>query len=527
LTEADVIIVGAGSAGCTLAWRLSGNPALRIQVIERGSKSSSLLLRMPAGVGKLVADPDHTMFYPVDSPGRNAPMMVPRGSTLGGSSAINGMIWVPGHPQDFDNWEAMGNRGWNSANMAKAYEALIWSGPGRPPAGRVPVALPGRRNALAEAWVGALGKMGVPRRDAIDRGGAEGAEYNLFNCWRSERWSTARTFLEPARLRGNVEVITETEVERIIFEGRRAVGVVGRRGGETVTFRCNRDVIVAANAYGSPRLLQISGIGPAQHARKCGIDVVADSPNVGANLQDHVPFAFQYRLVGRQGLNHQLRGWRLGLNALRYGLRRSGPLSVSPFWTGAGVDTTGAHGRADAYCYLLPMSMTIRDGKPALESQPGMMMGGYFLRPRSLGSVLINCPDPARPARITANSLSDPVDAAAGVRVFRYLRKLAAMPPLADMIAAETFPVHPPETDAEIADWIQQATNGGGHSVGTCRMGPRDTDVLDERLRVRAVEGLRVIDTSAIPCIPSCNTNAPTIALAWRAADLVLEDLAA
>ena len=524
-SEFDIIIVGAGSAGCALAYRLSENPGLRVLVLERGGEGDGLLFRMPAGLSKLIADPRYTAYFEVENPHRNAKMMVPRGAVLGGSSSINGMIWLHGHPEDYDEWEALGNPGWGWRDMAPIFERIVWRGKERPPEGRMPIALPPQRLALAEAWIEAFAALGVPRLDGLTRGNREGAEYNLLNCIRGERWSAARAFLAPARKRPNVCVETQFEVDRILFEGRRAVGVSGRKNGKQVIYRTRGEVILSANAYASPRLLQISGVGPATHLRDCGVPVVADSPDVGMKMQDHVPFHLQFSLCRQVSLNRQLQGWRLAWNGMRYLLSRSGPLSVSPFWAGGAVDTTGGHDRPDAYIFLAPMSFDMSSGTPVLDKSPGMMVGGYFLRPRSLGSVLIQSAAPSQPAKIEPNSLTHPEDAAASIRVFRNIRKLAAAAPLANLIASETMPTATVESDADVLAWIGRETAGGGHTVGTCRMGTDEAAVVDPRLRVRHVEGLRVVDTAVIPRITSCNTNAPTIALAWRAADIILEDI--
>jgi len=528
--EFDYVIVGAGSAGSVLAWRLSEDPKCRVLVVEGGSGDGKKLMNtMPAGAGKVTGDPRHMLFYPVVNPHTNAVQTWVRGQGLGGSSSVNGMIWVRGHPEDYDGWEAAGATGWGSREMAAAFSELElpasqWNFTNRALPGRLPVGRCEERFPLADAWIDAVMNLGVPRGDGLVRGNREGVDYSVFNIRNGERWSSARAFLHPAMRRKNVRVVRGFKASKVLIEGRRAVGVEGFVGDAVARYTARREVILSANAFNSPKLLMLSGIGPAEHLRRHGISVLVDSPDVGTNMQDHAPFVMQFRMSQPGGFNREVQGWRLPLNALRYVLSRSGPLAVSPFPTGAALRTSTEDPRPDAFVFLAPFSLRLDKMPPPLEKEPGFMIGGYALRPRSRGTVRLKSPDARELAEVSPNTLVDEYDLATSVRIFHKLRQIAGAPPLRGLVERELFPGPDLTDDAEAGQWIRRTIGGGGHTVGTCRMGGDERSVLDPRLRVRGVDGLRVIDCSSMPRITSANTNGPVTALAWRGAALVLQD---
>jgi choline dehydrogenase len=530
VSEFDYIIVGAGSAGCVLAERLSADPRNSVLLIEAGPADTSPLISMPKGFGKLLSDPRHAWFFPTEpeaSNGGRGEYWV-RGKMLGGSSSINGMVYMRGQPQDYDHWASLGLKRWGWSTVASYFKRMedhvLGADEVRGAGGPLKVSYSCKRYPLADATVDAAKALGVPVKDDINRPEQEGIAYLCATIRDGRRQSSAEAFLRPATRRKNLQVITDTTVHRVVFEGTRAVGVVAARGDTVTQFRARLEVILSAGALQSPRLLQLSGIGPADHLRALGIDVLVDSPDVGQNMREHRLLFIQNRLKKGGSLNGQFNGLPLALNVVRYMLDRSGVMATGSYDVGGFIRTDSSLDRPDAQVMMAPYSLDFSAGKHAFEPFPGMQVFGYPLRPESRGTVLARSANPAEPPVIRPNYLSDSTDQRCGVGVVRFMRRWLAQAPMAPYVGEETTPGKGVQTDDEIISAFARLGQSGYHACGTCRMGTDKKAVLDEGLRVRGVSGLRVVDLSFFPTMISGNTNGPMMALAWRAADLILED---
>jgi choline dehydrogenase-like flavoprotein len=525
----DFIIVGAGSSGCVLANRLSADPAHSVLLVESGPDDTSPLIRMPRGIGKLLAPGNpHVWDYEVAPGGDRANEIWLKGRTIGGSSSINGMVYVRGAPRDYDGWAALGCAGWGWDEMARRFVALedhaLGAGDSRGAGGPLKVSVHPAGHPLCEAMLAAAGAMGVARVADVNSLAAVrdgGMGYQTTTTFAGQRYSAARAFLSPVRARTNLEVLSGTDVLRVNFAGRRTTGVTLRAPAGTRSVQARREVIISAGALQSPKLLQLSGIGAGALLHSLGIPVVADSANVGLNLREHRYLAMQYR-VTEGSLNQRFSGLRLIGSMLQYALCKTGPLTHAAHEVGGFVKTRPELPHADAQIGFGLYSMHAGDKGVELDPFSGMSILGYFTRPESQGEVHIVSPDPDIKPAINANHFAADIDRRSAVSLFRWLRALARQPPLAHYIVEETAPGPRIVTDEDL---LTNALALGGtcyHVAGTARMGVDAGAVLDPQLRVRGVEGLRVADTSIMPTLVSGNTNAPAMAIGMRAADFIL-----
>ena len=527
MADWDYIIVGAGSAGCVLANRLSADPRHRVLLIEAGGEDNSRLIPVPIAIGRTLFDPALCWYYPTEPEPGNAgqPRMFMRGRVLGGSSSVNGMVWCRGQPEDYDGWVEAGCTGWGWSEMAKAFRAIedheLGDDGERGVGGPVHVSIRRDRTRLTEAILAAAEALGTPRKEDVNRPEQEGIGYCPVTIRHGRRVSAATAFLRPVRHRPNLEVATATEIHRLIIEGRRVVGVAGLQNGRPAEHRAAGEVILCGGTLQSPKLLLLSGIGPAAELAALGIAPVADLPGVGRNLLEHKTVSQQLRLARDYSINRRLSGWRTALSAARYAIRRDGPLAAT-YDLNAFIRTRPGLRQPDAQILFWALSFD-RSERAAVrpEPHPGLLAMGYPLRTSSEGRLRLRSAIPGDPPLISTNFLATEHDRRVTIAIFRYLRRLFAHQDLAGLIAAETFPGPTVASDDEILDHARRDETCQ-HAVGTCRMGTDAGAVLDPELRVRGLEGVRVVDLSAMPTQVSGNTMGPAMAFAWRAADLIL-----
>ncbi len=486
---------------------------------------------MPRGIGKLLAPGNaHVYAYPVTPAGNQTEEIWLKGRTVGGSSSINGMVYMRGSPQDFDDWEKAGCTGWGWDRIGKAYVALEdhvlgaaeWRGVGGP----LKISQHAAHNPLCDAILGAAGEMGVPTvKDVnhVDVVADQGMGYQVLTTFKGQRFSAARAFLEPVRNRPNLDILTGAQVHRVLFDGTRASGV--RLADRTIA--CMGEIILSAGAVESPKLLELSGIGDSARLAALGIDTLVHSPLVGENLREHRYVAMDWK-VKRGSSNQKLQGLGLVASALRYFLNSSGPMTDAAHEVGGFIKTRPTLDRPDAQIGSMLVTMSIgADGAPVLDRFPGMRVLGYFTRPESRGWTHITSADPTTPPAINANHFAQEIDRQTALDLFKWLRRLGQQPALADWIVAETGKGAAFQTDEEIAANLLTLGGTAFHIAGTAAMGADPGSVLDPQLRVRGVEGLRVCDTSIMPTLVSGNTNAPAMAVALNATDIILSSKAA
>ena len=525
----DYVIVGGGSAGCVLANRLSTDPGHRVLLIEAGAAVRSPLVSMPKGVAKLLPGQRHAWRFPVaqrlvaDTPSSEVWV---RGKLLGGSSAINGMIYSRGHMLDYEDWNRVAGPGWGWDDMCAVYRTIedheLGATDYRGVGGPLHVSAGSYRYPVAEAMITAGEQLGLPRRDELNHPDLEGVGYYSHTIEHGRRVSAANAFVDPVRNRPNLTVVTDVLVDRVVFDGDRAVGVAGRSKGQPIEFRSRGDVILSAGSIMSPKLLMLSGIGPSEHLRSVGIDVLVDRPTVGTGMKEHLAISMPYRMTGAHGLNRQYRGPRLAAAVASYYLTHRGSMATGPFEVGAFARSSATSDRPDIQLYL---SAYTRVGSTfKTEREPGMTIYGQMLQSTSTGTIRLTSASPDAPLDIEPNWLSTEHDRASAIAMVRYMRSFMAQPALKEYVDHELVPGDAVQTDEAVLDVFRRRATCGLHAVASCAMGNADTAVVDNRLRVRGVQGLRVADCSVMPGLISGNTSGPAMALGWRAADHILSE---
>ncbi|HLY45075.1 MAG TPA: GMC family oxidoreductase N-terminal domain-containing protein [Stellaceae bacterium] len=525
----DYIVVGAGSAGAAVAHRLSADPRNKVLLLEAGAASHPWSF-IPVGSARLITNPAANWLYSAEpepnTNGRRIP--VPRGKLLGGSSAINGMAFVRGQAQDFDTWAQMGNQGWSYADVLPFFKRMeSYAGGGddtyRGRGGPLRVTNPEPRDPIFATIIAAAGEVGIPHNPDYNGARQEGIAMSQATIARGRRMSTARCYLDPIRNRQNLHIETGALTEALVLEGRRCTGVRYSVAGDAREAAAAREVVVSAGTINSPQLMELSGIGQPERLRNLGIEVRQALPGVGENLRDHYAPRTRWR-VGTKGItfNDRARGMGMVYQAARYALFRKGFLASVGAPMRAFVCSREGLEAPDLLLGWVPMLTEPGPKGPRISREAGFTCYAHPMRPESKGHIHITAADPRRPPAINFNFLSSPPDAELTVRAIRIARAVMTAPAMAPLQVTEIAPGADRITDDEILDWVKRAAETTYHPVGTCKMGADPMAVVDAQLRVHGIAGLRVADASIMPPLTSGNTNAPSIMIGEKAADMVL-----
>jgi choline dehydrogenase len=526
--EVDYVIVGAGSAGCVLANRLSADPSNVVMLLEAGGPDTSPWIHIPVGYFKTMHDPELDWCYRTEADDAVAGRSIdwPRGKVLGGSSSLNGLLYVRGQREDYDRWAELGNAGWSYRDVLPYFKksedqehgASEYHGAGGP----LKVSDLRLRRPIADHFIAAAQEIGIPFNTDYNGATQEGVGYFQQTAYKGLRWSTAKGFLKPVRDRRNLIVQTRAQTRKVLFNGKEAMGIEYVHEGVVKTVRARVEVILAAGAIGSPQILQNSGVGPASVLNNAGVQVRHELPGVGRNLQDHLQVRLVFKTRERT-LNDEVNNpLKKALIGLQYALSRTGPLTLAASQVAIFTRSSPDVARPDIQFHMQPLSAD----KPGQGAHPFSAFTSSVcqLRPHSRGSVEIRSNDPLNYPAIHANYLSDERDHPVVIGGIKVARRIAAAPSLAKQIVSEFIPGSQYRTDAELLDVARKFSQSIYHPAGTCKMGSDALAVVDERLKLRGIGRLRVVDASIMPELVSGNTNAPVIMIAEKAADMILED---
>ena len=522
----DYIIVGAGSAGCVLANRLTADPSNKVLLLEAGTRDSNPWIHVPVGYFKTMHNPATDWCYLTDpDPGiAGRRLQWPRGKVLGGSSSINGLLYVRGQREDYDHWAALGNQGWDYDSILPYFKKSEdqergeddYHGSGGPQK----VSDLRLRRPIADHFIAGAQECQIPLNDDYNGEKQEGIGYFQQTAHNGFRWSTAKSFLRPARNRPNLQIATKAHSTRVLFDGKKAIGVEYLRGGKTIQAHCNAEVILSAGAIGSPQILQCSGVGAPSHLQSLDIPVVHRLPGVGENLQDHLQIRLVYK-TSEQTLNDELNSvFKRMKVGLQYGLFRTGALTLAASQVTIFTRSSPEVARPDIQFHMQPLSAD----KPGegVHNFSAFTASVCQLRPESRGTIRIKSPDASVYPSIQPNYLSTENDLRTAVNGVKVARRIAEAPSMAPYIVDEYVPGSAYETDEQLEMAVRLFSQTIYHPTSTCKMGHDDAAVVDDKLRVHGVEGLRVVDASIMPEIVSGNTNAPTIMIAEKASDMIL-----
>ena len=525
----DYIIVGAGSAGCVLANRLTANGRHTVLLLEAGGEDKNPWIHIPIGYGKHFDNPKINWMY-WSKPGEERikrKVRQPRGKVVGGTSSINGLVYMRGQKEDYDHWRQLGNTGWSYDDVLPYFKKSQDQGRGESEyhgaGGPLSVRDPKDPHPLADAYIEAAQQAGYSRNDDFNGADQEGFGYIQSTTRNGRRCSAAVGFLNPVRSRPNLTVASHALAHRVLFEGVRATGVEYRQNGQGITARAGKEVLLCAGAYNTPQLLQVSGVGPASHLQSLGIDVVADRAGVGANLQDHFNAPLMYRLNENFTVNDLVNKWTHKVrHGLKYLLQRRGYMGMSVAYAGGFLKVHPNTSTPDIQNLLMMFSSEFI-GDP-VDPFPGCSLVVALMRPESRGSVMVSSHDPAVPPVIDGNYLASPKDRETMVLALKKCREIMRQSALQRYIVEEIRPGADCRSDSDFEGYLESHGRTSYHPVGTCRMGPDAEAVVDPRLRVNGLRGLRVVDASIMPSLVSGNTNGPTIMIGEKASDMILED---